>query len=66
MLEKFKRELKKIIGIDVQEIGMMDDNFMLIPNPDAANRIERHVARMSMVGFAYYNPNKDGITFALK
>ena len=66
MLEKFKREMKKIIGTDIYKIDLIDDDVLLISDKEAAVRIERNISRMDLVEYAYYNPNKDGIVFALK
>ena len=66
MLEKFKKLLKDCIGTAIDEIELLEKNLLVISNPQAAANIERCVARLPVVEYAYYYPEKGGIVFSLK
>jgi len=65
MIEQFKRELKRSIGCAVDHIEFIEKNLLVISDSQAAVRIERSVARLKLVEYAYYNPKKGGIVFKL-
>lgn len=65
-MEKFKRDLKHSIGNDLDNIELIDGNLLVIPDKDAAERIERCVFRIGKINYAYYDSRKGGVVFTLK